>query len=158
MNDLWSTHKTTFLDTIKYADDIGMNLTKWVDDMFNRKPFQSTFGAASTANSYPPCNIKAVSPGVAVLELAVAGFKRDDLSIKRKGNVLTISGEMTKDVDSDENVKYYHKGISSKKFVRTYTLDANTELMDATLSEGMLTITFNFKEPVESDGEIIEIK
>lgn len=90
-----------------------------------------------TAIKYPPFNLRKVSEDKYTIELAVAGFAKQDLDIELAGNKLVVSGKVSTQ-ESPEN--FLWKGISSKPFSRTFTLADNVELQNAELVNGMLKI------------------
>ena len=90
-----------------------------------------------TAQNYPPYNIIKDSNDHYLIELAIAGFSKDDIEIVTKGDSLTIIGN-TSEKDS-ENL-YLHKGISSRNFERKFTLADTIEVLEADIQNGMLLI------------------
>src|SRR6056300_2053017 len=65
--------------------------------------------------SYPPYNIVKIDDESYSVELAVAGFKRDEISISKEAETLTIEGK----VDSKEEKEFVHKGLASRAFKRS---------------------------------------
>lgn len=88
------------------------------------------------APSYPPYNIVQVDDDNYIVELAVAGFAEQDLSIELKEQVLTV----TASVEKDDESKYVHRGIAKRNFTRSFTLADTIEVVDANLTDGMLCI------------------
>ena len=101
-------------------------------------------------SSFPPFNIKQVDDNTRVLELAVAGFGREDLTVEVNNDMLIISGEKT-DRKEETGEKYLHKGISSKKFMRSVSLWEHWEVVSADYKDGVLSVmmTHNAPEHVE---------
>ena len=94
--------------------------------------------------SYPPHNIVRLTDTSYAIELAVAGFSMSDLDIQVEKRALTVSG--TCPVQSRD---YIHKGISEKKFTRTFKLAEHVEVIKATLDNGILTISLELRVPEE---------
>lgn len=92
---------------------------------------------ASENTGYPPHNIIKIDDDNYTIEIAVAGFGESELDIQLKDSILTISGDKA---ESDTKVVYLHKGISSRKFVRQFTLNEYVEVKGAELSDGVLKI------------------
>lgn len=90
-----------------------------------------------TAVKYPPFNLRRVSDDKYAIELAVAGFAKQDLDIELAGNKLVVSGKVSTPEPTQD---FLWKGISSKPFTRTFTLADNVELQNAELVNGMLKI------------------
>ena len=79
--------------------------------------FQDLEKVMHNSTNYPPYNLVEVSEDTYMIELALAGFKKEDISIEQEKNVLTIKGSS----EEDEN-KYIHKGIGARAFTRTFSL------------------------------------
>lgn len=89
------------------------------------------------AASYPPYNIKQIKDNKYVIEMAVAGFAKQDIEITLEGNKLIIKGK-TEDEDAPEN--FVFKGIANRNFSREFTLADKVEIENAELANGMLKI------------------
>ena len=109
--------------------------------------------SVDTSNVFPRHNIVKVSEDSFLIELALAGFDHDDLSVELEDGVLIISGEK-----QDADVEYLHKGISTKKFKRTFRLNENVEVKDAKFVNGLLTVNLSLVVPPEKQPLQIEIK
>ncbi len=87
--------------------------------------------------NYPPFNIKKITENKYTIEVALAGFTKQDIEIELEGGKLTIKGNLeSKEVDE----QFVFKGISNKAFTRQFTLADNVEIEGAELSNGMLKI------------------
>ena len=113
------------------------------DDFFN------SFRGATT---YPPYNIKE-QDDEGVIEFAVAGYGQDDLTVDVKENTLSIKG--SKD---DRDTSYVHKGISSKKFQRSFQLHKHVIVTGAELKDGMLSVKYKREIPEAEKPRKINIK
>jgi molecular chaperone IbpA len=113
----------------------------------------------STANmsTYPPYNIWQVDPTTYRIEIALAGFTKKDLSITHDKNLLSITGEVTlvEGDTSDEIV--LHKGISNKRFERSFTLGEHIQVESAKMKNGMLVIVCKEIIPEELQPKLIDI-
>jgi len=105
-------------------------------------------------DTYPPHNVIKESELDYTIELAVAGFKQDDLVIELKDHVLTVTGERKQ--RRDNNV-YVHHGISTRKFVKSYRLSEYTEVVGADLKDGILSVNLAVKLPEEQKPKLIKI-
>lgn len=112
--------------------------------------------ANSTGNGYPPYNIAQINEDEFMISLAVAGFGMDNLDITKDKNILRVEG--TGPVPGDEDVHYLHKGIGGRNFRREFTLADHVEVVDASLSLGMLNICLKREVPEELQPKKIEIK
>ena len=92
---------------------------------------------AGSGTNYPPYNIYNGSDSRTILEVALAGFSKEELSVETERNVLTISANKS----SKEEKKYSHKGISHKNFSRNWQLADDVEVESVDFKDGLLTIT-----------------
>lgn len=92
--------------------------------------------------SYPPYNIKKVSENKYVIELAVAGFGKQDLEMELNEGVLSIKGRTSLDTLTKDGVDqtYLYKGIADRAFTRQFTLADSIEIKNAELINGMLKV------------------
>jgi len=105
-------------------------------------------------DTYPPHNVVKEDELQYVLELAVAGFKEGDISIELKDHILTIEGARER---RREPEKYVHKGISARKFKKSYRLSEYTEVVGAKLEDGILAIALEVVLPEEKRPQMIKI-
>ena len=104
--------------------------------------------------AYPPYNIREIEEGVEYeIEMAVAGFKRDDIEITLQDGSLKVEGGSVK--SRSEN--YVHKGIAARSFTQTFALAEYVEVKEARLEDGILTISLIRNLPEEKQPKIIEI-
>ena len=85
--------------------------------------------------TYPPYNIKKVDENKYILEMAVAGFGKQDIELVLEGDKLTITGSVSSDAED-----YIYKGIADRAFTRHFTLADTIEVKNADLVNGMLKI------------------
>lgn len=105
--------------------------------------------------NYPPYNIVKHSDNKFVIEIAVAGFKDGDITVTVDNNTLTIEGSQA--VDLNSTVEYLHRGISARNFTRTFTLADHVEVVDASVSNGIMGITLERVVPEELQPKKIAI-
>lgn len=91
-----------------------------------------------TPVGWPPYNIEQTSDDAYQIELAVAGFGPDDLSIELKEGLLTVTG---KKVTADESRTFIHRGIAERGFERRYQLADHIRVTGANLEHGMLSLS-----------------
>lgn len=117
--------------------------------------FDELLSRNAQSTNYPPYNIVKQSEDAFAIELAVAGFKDGEVSITVERNQLTVKGEQVTDLD--ETKEYLHRGISSRSFVRTWTLADHVEVTNAKSENGILTISLERKVPEEQKPKTIAI-
>ena len=111
----------------------------------------------ATSTGFPPYNIQKVEDFKYEIEMALAGFSKEDLEIEKADGVLSIrSTKETNAKDDDEFT--LHRGISYRKFNRKFTLAEDVEVIDAILKDGLLTITLEQIVPEEKKPKKIAIK
>ena len=105
--------------------------------------------------NYPPYNINKIDNFNWNIEIALAGFGKDDIEIKYADNQLTI-----KSVDSDDKDEkdVIHRGISKRKFSRSFTLAEDIKVNGAELKDGMLLVELEKIVPEEKRPRTIAIK
>jgi len=113
--------------------------------------FSFAEGLASQATSFPPYNVYKVDDNTHLIELAVAGYKKEDINITADNDVLEITGSVS---NEPEKGKLIYKGISSKSFTRSFRLGSNIIVKDASMSDGFLTITLQHIEPKNKSNKI----
>ena len=110
-----------------------------------------------TAN-YPPYNIIQVGEGEYQVQVALAGFKKEDISVTVSEGYLTIESKPIKaDTEGDES-RTIHKGISTRWFERSFTIADDVEVTGAELADGLLTISMTKQLPELPEVQIIEVK
>jgi molecular chaperone IbpA len=101
---------------------------------------------------YPPHNIIKVGENRYLIELAVAGFSQDELEVDVKERTLTVKGEHI-----TRGREFIHRGISTKKFRRTFRLSEYVEVHGADLVDGVLAIDLKIVIPEEMRPRKINI-
>ena len=123
------------------------------DDVFN------TFETLSTSNNfsstYPPYDIVKIDDYKYNVELAVAGFSKNDIQVDYADNTLTIESKKEKETE-DEN--FIHRGISKRYFKKSFTIADDVILNGAELKDGLLTIELEKILPEGKKPKTIEIK
>ena len=108
--------------------------------------------ARSGKDNYPPHNVVKIDEEKFLIELAVAGFKDEDISVEVKDGILKISGEMGKD-ERD----FAFKGISSRKFEKSFRLSEFVVIDGADQQDGILVVYARVELPKEKRPRKIEI-
>jgi molecular chaperone IbpA len=108
----------------------------------------------STATSFPPVNIVKTGEYTFNVELAVAGYKRDEIEITAEKNSLKVTGKKS---EKDER-EYLAKGIAGRTFSRQFVLSDTVVVRDANLADGILSIELENVIPEDQKPRKIEIK
>jgi molecular chaperone IbpA len=123
------------------------------DEVFDT--FETLSTSNTFSNSYPPYDIVKVDDYKYNVELAVAGFSKDDIQVDYADNTLTI--ESKKETKEEED-KFIHKGISKRYFKRSFTIADDVVVNGAELKDGLLTIELEKILPEGKKPKTIEIK
>jgi len=107
-----------------------------------------------TTNGYPPYNIERTDENAYRIEIAVAGFKAEDLAIEVKENLLTVQGRK---VANDEPKRYLHRGLAERNFERRFQLADYVVVTDASLADGLLSLSLRRELPEALKPRKIEI-
>ena len=106
--------------------------------------------------NYPRYNLVAIGEEAYRIELALPGWKKQDIEIKQHKNELTIEGKEKQELDSNEE-RYIYKGLSGKVFKRVFTLGDWVEVQDAGFKDGLLVINLEVNTPEAERPKVINI-
>ena len=96
------------------------------------------FGAQhQTDTNYPPYNVIKESNTEFRVEVALAGFKKDQITVYTENNKLFIEGE--REINHDK--EYVHHGLANRAFTRTWTISDDVEVKEVNFEDGLLTIS-----------------
>ena len=112
-----------------------------------------TLGARST---YPPYNLRSVADDHYQVELAVAGFTREQVSVTVEDNRLVVEGTQSEDETASES--FLHRGIAKRRFRQSFALADFVEVTGAELRDGILRIDLARVIPDEKKPRVIELK
>ena len=107
--------------------------------------------------NFPPYNIIKTDDTSYSIEMAVAGFAEEDLVIDYANNVLTISTKDSEPFKDSKEPEYVHKGISARKFTKKFTLADDVIVNDASMKNGLLTISMAKIVPEGKEKRSIKI-
>lgn len=124
------------------------------DQIFDR--LVSTGTASAQAPSYPPYNIVKVNDSEFRIELAVAGFKEEELSITVLEDKLTIESDKDHSA-SGGGEQLLHQGIAERNFKRTWTLSPTVRVTGALFQDGFLSVFLKNEIPEEAKPKTIKI-
>ena len=105
-----------------------------LDDVFHRL---HSYGMGTANNAYPPYNLVQESNVKWRIEVALAGWSKDEIEVSTESNVLLIRSKAAKTKGEEE---YMHRGISTRTFARGFNLSDDVEIGDVAFNNGMLTI------------------
>ena len=108
-----------------------------------------------TSTGFPPYNIQKGGDNTYQIEMALAGFSKDDIEVEIADGTPSVRSDKKED-EKDEFT--YHRGISFRKFNRKFTLSDDIVVNGAKLENGMLTIELERIIPEEKKPRLIEVK
>jgi molecular chaperone IbpA len=100
-----------------------------------------------TQTNYPPHNVIKTGDESILIEVAVAGFAENEVSVNVDNNILIISGEQYR--NEPANYEYYHRGLSRRDFTQKFKLAEYVEVVNASLKDGILSVYLERKVPEE---------
>ena len=101
-----------------------------LDDYFNR-----FFN--ETVTNYPPYNLIQVNNSESRLEIALAGFKKEEVNVFTEYGKLFVEG---KKKDKETESEYFHQGLAQRSFKRAWALSDDFEVRDVKFEDGLLTV------------------
>ena len=102
-----------------------------LDDYLNR------FWDDTTTENYPPYNLVQINNVVSRLEIALAGFKKDEVKVYTEFGKLYVEGKKEKSEDDGE---FVYKGLAQRSFTRQWTLADDTEVRSVSFDDGLLVV------------------
>tara|TARA_B100000287_G_C20371555_1_gene677905 strand:+ start:279 stop:734 length:456 start_codon:yes stop_codon:yes gene_type:complete len=110
----------------------------------------------SRDSGYPPYNIRKINDLQYSIEIALAGFSKEDIEVElTDGNLVVRSTEDKTSEDSDDS--FVHKGIAKRAFMRQFSLSDDIVVKGADLKDGLLVIDLERVIPEEKKPRLIQI-
>ena len=119
--------------TTKYTWDIYSPFSVGLDDVFNRLEAMSGHNT-----SYPPYNLIKHDASNYEIEIALAGFKPDEIEVSTEQNILRVTSKVEK---RDSERTYLHKGLSKRSFNNSWQLADDVRVSAVDFADGLLTIS-----------------
>ena len=129
------------------------------DDMFDQFESMLGNGNLSMQSNYPPYNIRKTGKDNYSIEVALAGFNKNDVEVEFEDNLLTVrTKQFDNSKDKNEDGEIIHKGISQRQFARSFTIADDVKVNGAELKDGLLTVACERILPDHKKKRLIEIK
>jgi len=106
---------------------------------------------------YPPHNVVKHTETQFSVELALAGYSKDALTVEVKEGILVVTGDGRPTLNDEVEREYLHRGISAKKFTRTFRLSEHVVVEGADFKDGLLVIDLKVEIPEEKRPRTIPI-
>ena len=130
MTTLARYHAANLPELMKVIRQNGIGMDDYLDRFFNESP----------QSNYPPYNLIQVNNHESKLEIALAGFKKDELKVYTEFGKLYIEG---KKEESEVNGTFVHKGLAQRSFQRVWTVSDDTKIGSVVFTDGLLTVELN---------------
>ena len=120
-------HAANLPELMKVIRQNGIGMDDYLDRFFNESP----------QSNYPPYNLIQVNNHESKLEIALAGFKENELQVYTEFGKLYIEG---KKEESEVDGKFVHQGLAQRSFQRVWTVSDDTEIGSVEFTDGLLTV------------------
>lgn len=133
-------------------------VTVGFDNMFDHfeRMFDGDVATFQTQVNFPPYNIVKTGDFTYDVELALAGFSKDDITVDYADNLLTVKS-VKKEKSDDDKDGVLHRGISKRMFSKAFTIADDVEVKGAELKDGLLKISLERIVPEGKKPRSIEI-
>ena len=128
MTNLATYHSANLPELMKVIIQKGIGIDDYLDRFFNA-PIQTS--------NYPPYNLVQLNNHESRLEIALAGFKKDEVKVYTEFGKLYVEGKK----EESENVgEFVHKGLAQRSFERVWQITDDTEIRSVGFEDGLLTV------------------
>jgi molecular chaperone IbpA len=124
------------------------------DKFFDEVEKLMSMDVQKSVSNFPPHNILKLNESHYVVELAIAGFSKDEIDISVENGTLTVKGVKE---EKESTVQYLHKGIGTRSFTKTLTISDTIEVRGAEFKDGILRIGLENIIPEHKKPRKIEI-
>ena len=131
MNALQRYHSANLPELMKVIRQNGIGMDDYLDRFFNEP---------SQTSNYPPYNLIQLNNHESTLEIALAGFKKNELQVFTEFGKLYVQG--TKE-ESKVDGTFVHQGLAQRSFQRVWTVSDDTKVGSVEFTDGLLTVQLN---------------
>ena len=131
MNALQRYHSANLPELMERIQKNGIGMDDYLDRFFNTDFPQS---------NYPPYNLIQLNNHESKLEIALAGFKKDELKVFTEFGKLFVEG---KKEESEDVGEFVHKGLAQRSFERVWTITDDTKIGSVSFEDGLLVVKLN---------------
>ena len=130
MNTLARYHAANLPELMEKINRNSIGLDDYLDRFFS----------VSTQTNYPPYNLIQLNNHESKLEIALAGFKKDELKVYTEFGKLHVEG---KKEEPKVDGEFVHKGLAQRSFERVWTVSDDTKVGSVKFEDGLLTVELN---------------
>ena len=109
------------------------------------------------SSNYPPYNIHKLNDNNYKIEVALAGYSKDEIELELKDNTLAVRNKVKEKVINEDTNGVIHKGIATRQFERSFTISEDIKVKNAELKNGLLNIDLERIIPDEKKPRLIDI-
>ena len=120
-----------------HAENLPALLDKITKNSIGMDDYLNRFWDLDTTSNYPPYNIVQVNNVESRLEIALAGFKKNEVHVYTEFGKLYVEGKKEEAKDAGE---FVHKGLAQRSFTRVWTLSDDTEIRNVRFNDGLLVV------------------
>jgi len=128
MTNLATYHSANLPELMKVIRQNGIGMDDYLDKFFN---------APTQTSNYPPYNLVQLNNHESRLEIALAGFKKDEVKVYTEFGKLYVQG---KKEESEDVGEFIHKGLAQRSFERVWQITDDTEIRSVGFEDGLLTV------------------
>ena len=131
MTALQRYHSANLPELMKIIQRNGIGMDEYLARFFN---------SFETTTNYPPYNLIQLNNHESTLEIALAGFKKDELQVFTEFGKLFVEGRKE---ESENDGTFVHKGLAQRSFKRVWTVSDDTKFGSVKFEDGLLTVELN---------------
>ena len=128
MTYLQKYHTANLPELMKIISKNGIGMDSYLDRFFN---------SYETTTNYPPYNLIHVNNVESILEIALAGFSKNELNVYTEYGKLIVEG---KKEEKEKESEYVYQGLAQRSFNRTWSLSEDIEVREVQFKDGLLTV------------------
>ena len=129
MTALQRYHSANLPELMKIIQRNGIGMDEYFDRFFN---------SYETVSNYPPYNLVQVNNVESLLEIALAGFTKDEINVYTEYGKLFVEGQ--KETNQEAGSEYIRQGLAQRSFTREWALSEDTEVREVQFKDGLLTV------------------
>ena len=122
-------HSANLPELMKIISKNGIGMDDYLDRFFN---------SYETVSNYPPYNLVQLNNVESLLEIALAGFKKNEIHVYTEYGKLFVEGR--KETDKEGGSQYIHQGLAQRSFTREWALSEDVEVREVQFKDGLLTV------------------
>ena len=128
------------------AADLPALMEKITKNSIGLDNYFDDFFKIQTPSNYPPYNLVQLNNHESRLEVALAGFKKDEVKVYTEFGKLHVEGNKE---EKETDVEYTHRGLAQRSFTRTWQLSDDCEVRQVVFADGLLSIELGKVVPEE---------